>query len=64
MSDEFNRLGARGADELIVVAGGDDDGLFKGVAAERSILIEIAPKISDVGALLRARFTSVEPPKE
>ncbi len=64
LSDEFNRLGARGADELIVVAGGDDDGLFKGVAAERSILFEIAPKISDVGALLRARFTSVEPPKE
>jgi len=64
LSDEFNRLGANSADELIVVAGGDDDGFFKTIAESRKINLEIPAKISDVAPLLKTRFAQPETPKE
>jgi len=64
LSDEFNKLGADLADEIIVVTGGDDDGLFKGIAETRKIPYTPAAKIADLGGMLRARFAPAEPAKE
>ncbi len=65
LSDEFNKLGAEHADELIIVAGGDEDGFFKKISeASKSELYEAA-KIADLGAMLRERFPApAEPAQE
>jgi hypothetical protein len=62
LSDEFNKLGAQLADEIIVVAGGDEDGMFKGVAAEKKTSIFEAAKIADLGPMLQERFVAPEEP--
>ncbi len=64
LSDEFNRLGASQADELVVVAGGDDDGFFKAIADEHKITYASVAKISEIGPMLRAKYAPAEPVKE
>lgn len=62
LSDEFNRIGAAGADEIIVVKGGNDDGLFTTISSEHKSVFHEAAKIADLGPMLRARFAP--PPTE
>lgn len=64
LSDEFNRLGAGLANELIVVSGGDDDGFFKSIAEERKIDYSVVEKITDLGPLLKAMYSIEEKAKE
>ncbi|MCB1059830.1 MAG: hypothetical protein KDB65_06355 [Calditrichaeota bacterium] len=64
LSDEFNRLGAEKADEVIVVSGGDDDGMFKSIAKEKKTPIFEAAKIADLGPMLRERFVAPEETSE
>lgn len=65
LSDEFNRLGAQNADEVIVVSGGDEDGMFMTIAESKKIPFFEAAKIADLGPMLRERFVSpAEPAKE
>ncbi len=56
LSDEFNRIGAAGADEVIVVTGGNEDGLFTTIASEHKTTIREAAKIADLGPMLREKF--------
>ncbi|MBK6765849.1 MAG: hypothetical protein IPG71_05820 [bacterium] len=64
LSDEFNKLGANMADEIVVVVGGDDDGLFKGIAESRKVPYSSAAKIADLGGILRAKFAPAQPTQE
>ena len=57
-------LGAEKADEVIVVSGGDDDGMFKSIAKEKKTPIFEAAKIADLGPMLRERFVAPEETSE
>ncbi|MDD5088154.1 MAG: DUF6305 family protein [bacterium] len=52
LSDPFNRLGAEQSSRLVVVKGGDDDGFFAKIAAEKSIPLDTLNTALDVAPLL------------
>jgi hypothetical protein len=56
LSDGFNRLGAEGAQHIIVVKGGNDDGLFAKIAEEKKIPLETADTALDVAPMLSALY--------
>jgi hypothetical protein len=53
LSDPFNRLGAEGADHLIVVKSGNRDEFFSTIAAERKIPLDTLDTALKVGALVK-----------
>ncbi len=55
-SDDFNKLAAESARELIVVKLGNEDGFFTKIAEDRKVKIEVVDKIAGVVAPLGAAF--------
>jgi len=55
-SDDFNKLAAESARELIVVKQGNEDGFFTKIAEDRKVKIEVVEKIAGVVAPLGAAF--------
>jgi hypothetical protein len=53
LSDPFNRLGAEGADLLLVVKPGNHDGFFSTIAVERKIPVDTLDTVLKVGALVK-----------
>ena len=58
LSDYFNQLSAEHAHYLIVVEGGDEDGFFSTIAAEKKITIDKADKIANVSNILKKIYGS------
>jgi hypothetical protein len=55
-SDEFNRVAAVGAQQLIVVKSGDEDQFFSKLAADRKIPITLVDRMSDVAGVVGGLF--------
>jgi hypothetical protein len=53
LSDPFNKLAAEAAQVLIVVKGGDDDGFFKKIAADKKIRYIELPNQAEIGNALK-----------
>ena len=58
LSDYFNKLSAEGADYLIVVEGGDEDGFFSTIATEKKITLDKVDKIANVRNILEKIYIS------
>ncbi len=63
LSDPFNKLGAASAAHIFVVKGGDDDGFFSKIAAEKKIPIETVATSLDLGPKMK-QFFAPEPKAE
>jgi hypothetical protein len=53
LSDPFNKLGAAAATRIIVVKGGNDDGFFTKLAAEKGTPLETVDNVLLVGPLVK-----------
>ncbi|MBI5059682.1 hypothetical protein HZB60_07885 [candidate division KSB1 bacterium] len=60
LSDQFNQLGAANAQLIIVIKGGDDDGFFAKIAAEKEIPLQTVEKLIDLGPVLKQLYSSGE----
>lgn len=56
LSDGFINAVSPKADYLMVVKGGDDDGLFTKIAGDGGIPMDIVEKLADVGTVLQKAF--------
>lgn len=56
LSDGFISAVSPKADYLLVVAGGDDDGLFTQIASENGISMDTVETLADVGTVLPKAF--------
>ena len=56
LSDGFISAVSPKADYLLVVAGGDDDGLFTQIASENGIPMDTVETLADVGTVLPKAF--------
>lgn len=56
LSDGFINAVSPKADYLLVVNGGDDDGLFTQIASDHSIPMDIVDNLADVGTVLMKAF--------
>lgn len=57
LSDPFNRLGARRAAHIIVVKGGNDDGFFTAIAAEKDVPLDTLKNALEVAPLIKRIYT-------
>lgn len=55
-SDDFNKLAAESARQMIVVKQGNEDGFFTKIAQDRNVQLEVVDKIAGVVAPLVAAF--------
>ena len=58
LSDGFNTAAAENADFVLVVKGGDEDGLFRNIAKEKKIPLRIIENIADAGGVMKEIFIS------
>lgn len=56
LSDAFIRLGAENAQHIIVVKGGNEDGMFTAIADPSKIPLEVAESALQVSSLVRALY--------
>lgn len=56
LSDAFIRLGAENAQHIIVVKGGNEDGMFTAIADQNNIPLQIAETALQVSTLVRALY--------
>lgn len=56
LSEPFNKLSAERADRIVVVKGGNDDGFFTRIAAEREIPLDSAETIFAVSEILQTLY--------
>lgn len=56
LSDGFNRLGAENAQQILVVKGGDDDGMFTKISQEKSIPMQTVDTALMVAPILRTLY--------
>jgi len=63
LSDPFNRLGAEAAQRILVVKGGNDDGLFSKIAEEKKIPLDTLGIALDLAPMLKEIYRSSDTTK-